>query len=658
MTKEEIQKKREEFNKDLEARRNYHKKMNFHYLMYKGISLLNKTYSREVLESLGLQIHVPRTFMTIESIRPDLDRPIDITCRWRNRTERKGAEKTQQMLKGEWARSKADTQKAKSEFDALIYGSGYLLNFFDIDEYEEEVFDSFDEEGRPVYIKGINKQYEGMKVGWLDPFYVIPDRRAKTYEPGTHTSPQRIWVPSIWDFDSFKAHAKRKDYKNIDEIQKGGFLEELDSIRKTIDALYVQEMGRYKTRDSNGALITQQPENVDRTSIDENAIGIITEYTPTHIHIYAGENWTLVHSAPHQMPKREIPIYAVKDYDVPGELEGIGEAEVLRWQQYEENKIHNLMYLQVILNTVKRYGIVEELLQDPTEARSTNPLKWIRMKYMPGVSINDAIQELNQTSSSEVPLGVLGEVKTIGQMATGQAEYSVGGSEGDAGTLGEAEMMNTAGNKRIRQKIQQMEERAITPILESWQSAIPRLYTDELDFLINDGTNNDVKFLPFDRKMNTNAKLVAEYSVREGATSATTLEEVFESVGYSDVVFVSDLVGKYDIIIKTSLAFMDKENMIRQYQGAIAIAMAENERKIAVGQPPEWDTSKLTEELLRQFDDIIEDVEEYRLEQPQQQLPQQPQGQPPTPGQPAQPMPEQPNIETAIPTANLPISNQ
>lgn len=280
------------------------------------------------------------------------------------------------------------------------------------------------------------------------------------------------------------------------------------------------------------------------------------------------------------------------------------------------------------------------------------------MKYMPGVSINDAIQELNQTSSSEVPLGVLGEVKTIGQMATGQAEYSVGGSEGDAGTLGEAEMMNTAGNKRIRQKIQQMEERAITPILESWQSAIPRLYTDELDFLINDGTNNDVKFLPFDRKMNTNAKLVAEYSVREGATSATTLEEVFESVGYSDVVFVSDLVGKYDIIIKTSLAFMDKENMIRQYQGAIAIAMAENERKIAVGQPPEWDTSKLTEELLRQFDDIIEDVEEYRLEQPQQQLPQQPQGQPPTPGQPAQPMPEQPNIETAIPTANLPISNQ
>jgi hypothetical protein len=210
-------------------------------------------------------------------------------------------------------------------------------------------------------------------------------------------------------------------------------------------------------------------------------------------------------------------------------------------------------------------------------------------------------------------------------MATGQTDYSIGSSEGGADTLGEAEMMNQAGGKRNKQKIQTMEEGSITPIVESWLSAIPRLYTDEMDFLLNDGTNEDVKFLPFDRRMNTNATLVAQYAVREGAMKATTLEEVFLTKGYSDVVFVSDLIGAYDVTIKTSLAFLDKNNMIKQYQSAIATAQADNMYLTSIGQPPKWDLSKLTEELLRQFSDIIDDIDEYKLEAPpvqqQAQLP-------------------------------------
>ena len=610
-----IQKKRDEFAKDLEARRSYIKRCNFHYLMYKGISLLNQQYSKDVLESLGLQIFVPRTFMTIETIRPDLDRPIDISAKWRNHKERDQAVKVQQMLKGEWGRAHGDNERAKSEFDGLVYGTGKLLSYFELDEEKTEIFEKYDKEGRPVYKIGKQVNYEGMKVKWLNPYYSIPDRKARTYEHGRHDSRRREWVVAIWDWDEWLAECKKKGYKTSGMV-KGGFVEELDSVKRTIDAIYNKSITNH-TRD-NGKKVSESPTDEAKV-VDENSIGVITEYTAREVNIYAGENWTVVHQGKNQNPKKEIPIYALKDIDVPGELEGIGEAEILRWQQYEENKLHNLMYLQVILNTVKRYGVIESMLEDPTQMRSSKMLEPIRLKGFPGAKVNDAIQILNQASSSDVPLNVLNEIKSIGQMATGQTDYAIASNKGEAGTLGEAEMMNEAGGKRIKQKIQQMEERGITPILESWLSAIPRLYTEELDYLLNDGTNKDVKFLPFDRKMNTNGKLVAKYAIEVGATTATTVEEVFLSQGYSDVVFVSDLLGGYDISIKTSLAFLDKQNIVRQFQSAIAEARAENAYKISIGQPPTWDTDKLLSELFRQFNDIIDDVDEYKIDNSQLQ---------------------------------------
>ena len=611
-----IEEKKLEFQRDVEARRTWWKMMNYHYLMYKGISILSHAYSKEILESLGLQIHIPRTFMTIEAIRPDLDKPMDIIAKWQNRKEKPQARRVSYMLKGEWKRSESDKEKAKAEFDALLYGSGYLLSYYEKDEEEMDILVNYDIDGRPVYKKGKQKNYEGMRIKWLDPYYVIPDRKAKTYEHGYHTSPRRIWIPSIWDYDVWMEYAKKKGYKT-EGIKKAGQIEEYDSVRRTIDALYVRTLTDLKTRDG-GVLITPQQES-PTTIQDENALLVITEYTPKEMNIYAGQDWIECHSGKNPSPRKQIPIFCLKDYDIPGELEGVGEAEVLRWQQYEENKIHNLMYLQVILNTVKRYGIVEELLADPTEVKMSNPLKPIRLKYFAGVKVNDAVQQLDQSSVNEVPLAVLREVKTIGQMATGQSDYLIGASKGEAGTLGEAEMMNVAGGKRVKEKIQQMEEYGIVPILKMWLASIPQLYTEELDYLLTDGTNKEVKFLPFNRDLNKNATLVAKYGVREGVMNVATLEDVFLQKGYIGVVFVSDLIGSYDITIKTALAFLDKNNMIKQYQGAIAIAMTDNNNLIAMGRPPKWDISKLTEDLLRQFGDIIEDVLEY-------ELPQQPMG--------------------------------
>jgi hypothetical protein len=608
---EEINKLKQEFEKDVEARRPYWNKMNYCYLQYKGIQILNYTYNKEVLESLGVQINIPRTFMTIESIRPDLNRPLSIKVKHRNKKERVQAEASTSMLNGEWQRSNADDEKAKAEYDGLIFGTGYLLSRYLNDTEITDIFDGYEKDGTIKSKKGTKVNYDGMKLEWIDPYYLVPDRKAKTYEPRKPQSPRRIWLLSVWDYDTWIEHAKDKGY-NTDGLEKGGFIEKLDLVRDVMDILYTQTtLGKIITRD-NGTLVAGNPLN--KKEFEEDSVMVLEMFEPKRHVIFTGANWTVAEEGKNMNPDKIIPIFAIKDYDIPGELEGIGEPEILRWQQYEENKVHNLSYLQVIINTVGRYGIVKELLEDPTEMRSNNPLKPIYLKYRAGAKITDAIQPVNQHSSNDYPKDFLAEVKNIGQSATGQSDYNIGATESQVGTLGEAELMKGAGNKRTKQKIQTMEDTGIAPIIKHWMACIPLFYTEELDYLLNDG-QNQVKFIPYSREVNKNAKLVAEYGVREGV-KGNTIEEVFLNAGYQDVVFVSDLLLGCDVSVKTGIGALDTQYIINQYQLAISSAERANAQKVAMGQPPDWDVSKLVGELLRQFPDIIENPEDYKLQMP------------------------------------------
>ena len=166
---------REEFLQDVEHRKVRHQMNNFHYLQYKGILKMNQVYGKNFLESTGLMANVPRTFMTIESIRPVLSgRPLDISAKAHNKKEYDNRDKAEDILKGEWARSKADYAKADAEWDALLLGSGFLLWRYDeIIEKNTDLFDGYDEEGKIKYRKGDLEKYKGMRLIRLDPYYRI-----------------------------------------------------------------------------------------------------------------------------------------------------------------------------------------------------------------------------------------------------------------------------------------------------------------------------------------------------------------------------------------------------------------------------------------------------------------------------------------------------
>lgn len=611
-----IQRFKDDFFKDVTAAEIRHRQMNFHYLQYKGILYLNQAYGKDYVQSIGLQVNVPRTFMTIEAIRPQLiDRKLDIGTEALNFKAFPYRDKARDMLLGEWKRSKAKWAKADAQTDALTYGTGYLLSRFTDDTIDTDIYDGHDDQGKLKTKKGKLTRYEGMKGTWLNPYHVFRDRNATTNEPGNSGSWSHCYVYSIWDFDVWKDYCTQQGF-NIEGMEKGGYLKEFDAVKRKIDAIY--SYTNIVQRDNSGQPMNQS--NAETSDPDwSNSIMVVERFEEQKYSVCSGAGWTVNYKGINTDPDKIIPIHVFKDYSIPGEFEGIGEPEVIRWQQYEENKIHNLSYLQVLTSTVQRYGIVKELLEDPTEARLTNHFKPIYLKYVPRASIANAIQPLNQGKGTTYPQDFLKEVKAIGQSATGVTDGFIGASKMSTDTATEANILQNATLARINRKIQEMEERDLVPMLEHWLACFPQYYSDELDLLITDNEDYYTKFIPYTREFNTDTKLVAEYSVREGVLNdqVTTIEDVFKAKGYKNVVFVSDIINRFGIVIKTATARADEMELIKEFREVVDDMEKANAALIATGQFPMYDVAKLRGELLRQFPDIIESPDNYILKPPQ-----------------------------------------
>jgi hypothetical protein len=646
---------KQEFQKDMSWRvKNVHPKMNYHYLQYKGILALNRAYGEEYLKTIGLQVSVPRTFMTVEAIKPSLSgRPLDIDVEADKLSAEPYEKKAKYTLKGEWKRSKADWAKSEAQSDALIFGTGWLISRF-IDDQTVNIYEK--ENGDKIEtVTETMTRYKGMRAFRLDPYTVFPDRHATTDMPYESGSWQRCWVYSLWDYDVWQDICDEKGY-NVEGMEKGGTLEDFGKVRKIIDTLYIDALSEVRTRQDDNQLVTPGKE----TQVDEldttNMIMVVECFEEERYSVFSGANWTINTMEDGISRDNRIPVTALRDYVIPGEFDGVGEPEVLRWQQYEENKIHNLSYMQVLTSTVQRYAVVEELLKDPTEARASNPFKPIRLKYRPGISINQAIQPMNQGKGTAYPQQFLNDVKNIGQSATGITDFFIGASNTETNTATEANRLANATTERIRQKIYEMEERDLVRVLQYWLVNIPYLYDDELDLKIHGEDDKFfVKFLPMDSKNNKDVDLIAEYSTKMGlplvspeGVKVQTLEELFIAGGYRDVVFIDEITNQFDITIKTATATGDKMKQIGELRQVLTELSAINQHNIAVGLPPEFKVGQIGRDLLKQFDEIIKNVDDYIYSDEEKAMVSGAMQAPP-------PIPEQPLPEQMAQQVNQPI---
>ena len=586
-----------------------HSKMNYHYLMYKGIMALNQKYGAEYIKSLGLQVNVPRTFMTIEAIRSEMmGRTINIdavpTSPSKKSHSQSNAART--VLRGEFTRSKSQNALSDIEYNALLFGTGFgLLRYT-----EDAVPISEEQKKKHPYISGLLERYKGIKLQELNPYHVFPDHRAKTSEPGLPGTWKHCFVYSMWDFNEWKKVCETNGY-DTEGMEKGGMLQEFDMVRRQIDAIYSIQLQNVQTRQDSGEIVTQQTivPSIDTT----NMIMVVEKFTDAEYTIYSGANWTINHKASNTFIDQRIPVYPFKDYHIPDEFDGIGEPEVLRWQQYEENRIHNLAYMQVLMSTVKRYGVIEEMMKDPTEARMADPFKPIRMKNIPGADINKALRVLDQGATGAYPQQFLQEVKNIGQSATGITDFVIGGNKALTDTATEANKLAEAASTRIRSKIIQMENRDLVPVLEQWLINIPILYSDEVEYLVQEDQDTHVIFLPYEREMNEDLAVVQDVIEKTGGTGVT-VEDVYKSVGYHEVVFITDILNRVNISIAPVLGSMERENIIRQLREIAKDMILANAESIKAGQQPRLKVDQLFEDLLTQFPDVIKDPKQYIYE--------------------------------------------
>lgn len=602
-----------EFLADVDFRvKRIHPKMNFAYLMYKGIVAQNQIYGTDYLKNVGLQVHVPRTFMTIESFRSQMqNRELNIEVEAHDLQAFRYKRAAQMFLSSAWDRSHSQNALDDAEFDGLLFGTGWLLRKYYVDKAEFDIPDGFKEDGETLeYKKQEFTRFEGEKVFQLNPYNVFPDRHARTTNSADPSAWQHCWVYSVWDYDNFLKFAKNHEYKT-DGVVKGGYLKQFDIVRNTIDFIYSQPSTEVRTRQDNGQLVSNflQPTEVDMS----NSIAIFERFSEDKYQLFAGNDWTECVNDDNPNLDKKIPISPIRDYAVPNELDGIGEAEVIRWQQYEENRLHNLSYLNMLMTTVTRYGVVEEDLKDPVEARMLNPLVAIRLKKTGSRDINKSIQALNQGAKGNYPKEFLAELKSIQQSATGASDFILGGSKAITDTATEAEKLSAAASQRIKSKLVQMEDRDLVPILEG-MLANASLYYDK-EFPFKSEKDKFAMFLPFEREKNDDAALIAEYSTKYNfsSTGVTTLEDLFKKAGFSEVIFLTDITNGFTISIKPILGFENKKEVIQALKEAIAFLKDSNATAAATGSTLQWDIHMLEEKVLEQFSEIIGDPDQYRM---------------------------------------------
>lgn len=608
-----VERFRHEWEKDMQHRLQLHAKMNYSYLQYKGILYLNSVYGQDYLKSIGLQVNVPRTFMTIESIRAQLsNRDMRVDALAQNKAAIPYRNQAKITLESEWSRSKSNDSLSDVEFDALLFGTGYGLSKFVDRKITTDLIEDFDDDGNPVYEEGELTKYKGMKFSWLNPYYVFPDHTAITDTDGENGSWGHCYVYSMWDFQDWLDYCKANGW-TTKGVEKGGLLQEFDGVRRRIDSLYSLAKNN-STRTRDDGKITNYQQSGEKSAVDtSNKIMVLERYEPNFYSVVSGANWTLNYKGKNTAADKRIPIGVVRDVRVPGEFDGIGEPEIMRWQQYQENKVENLSYMSVLMNTVQRYGIIEKDLVDPVEARMSNPFKPIRLKARPNADINKSLQTLNQKSVNSYPKDYLQRLKDIEQGATGITDFLISSNEAKTKTATEAEKLKDAANQRVRGKIMEMESRDLIPILEHWLANIANYYDEELDMRLSEDEEKFAKFLPITRDLNDDPEIVAYYASENNTLGedVQTVEDVFIKAGYQDVVFLSDILNRFHLKIKTSSSFSERQAIIEQLDMVFKNMVEANNALVSQGLPPKFDIGKLGEDMLTQFPDIIKNPEEY-----------------------------------------------
>jgi len=618
----------DEWQKNKEHWVKQHRVYDFAYLQYRSVMTLNAAYGQQYMDAFGMQVYVPLTYQTVESIASILNQQkVEFVVEATSKKDEAKEKYVQRLDNIEWKRSKSDDVRADVHKDALIFGNGYYYNPYieDKKEYdylvtpEEKVTapqdpeDGQEQADEPVegekqkWEKRTTILYRGVKPKALDPYYTFFDRHATSDEDA-----KRAYVYTIMSVDDAKDFVVDNGWMTTEEAEKKIFarsVERFDRVRKMIDFLYTRPLTSW-TRGDHIDPMQATPLNTIDSDQDDEVIAFIEMYEPNNYEVWIdGDREAAIYQDHNVYPHKQIPIIPVWDVKVPHVFAGIGEPELIRYQQIETNRVHNLLLDALLMSIVQRYAVKEDLLQDSTDVSFWNPFKPIKLKHLPGLTVQQAIMPMPQPDVKNTPFQIMEMIQRTVQQTTGATDYIVSTSEADTDTATESNNLMSATSVRMKEKTRQMDGYSLPRLVEQWHSIYPMFYTDELDFRIR-GEKTFVRYVPYDKKdVNENSKFIAQAKEQLNADGAT-LEEVYQNAGYTFVLFLSDIRGEFVASVDVKDVDFHALKTIEQYQKAIEAMIMVNDSAAKTGQQFQFDVVKFGKEMVGQFP-MIRDVDEY-----------------------------------------------
>lgn len=640
--------------------RQIHPKWDYNYLMYRSILIYNNTYGEKYLSNFGLQVFVPRTFTTIESLASSENvRKTQFTVRPNNNKSRKLSKYVQKLDNIEWVRSGTDQEALNTRKDALIFGMSFMENIFverkipfhflkttnevqtapepaedgtqnsDVNTFvasqsetidpnsvledgtipSEEPTEKMQEQVPAQSEKGeweerTVQEYRGMKgVSW-NPYYVFTDPKSTCDEDARYKYLYRaLPVDSAREYVVLNGWMTKEE---ADEKIVETTVEYFDAVREIIDWMYNMPIyNGFNRGDHNDPQSSLTSKPIERQK--SGMCLILEKWTRDTFEARLGED-TVLTKTYNYFPDKKIPVHTCYDYKINHEVVGMGEPEIIRHQQIEENKIHNLI-LQVVLKAVaQRYAIDVSLLEKESDLFDNDPFKPIRMKAGLGKSIRDAVMPMEQPDVKDSPFKLLSLIQEITQKASAANDFVVSSSDAETGTATESDNLVDATSNRIKERLR-TQKSFLKAVINQWHPCYFAFYSEAMDLRLV-GKDVFVRYLPYNREeANEDPDMLAQTNA-ELNTEGKTLVDAYKLAGYDDVVFISDLDGSFEGEVDISDPSQEEGKTIAMFEKVIQICVQVNQLADQSGSEERIDIFKIAKDMLQNIT-ILDNLDEY-----------------------------------------------
>lgn len=589
----------------LDGVRKQHKIMDYSYLSYKGTMLYSEINRKRRNNGYGIYVNVPRTFATIEGIRKNfninrLTVDIEKVNNLKDGQTIQNRHKVKSFLNYDLDRSNTRDQIKSAGFDKLLYGNGFLYSFLlnrgnkygkiigEIDENTGRVKSSLSDK--------VENKYYGMVARRVSPYSVFPD------PDGVHLDVDNnldrlcsfVCIRTCKHIANF-----RRDWKGVipdkilDEVTPGGQdMTNYEAIKDSVDFLF-----DYENMNQHGTIADFANSGI--VSRDFNKADYVEE------RLWLGEDFLVVQAgaggkiclvSPNPNPEKRYALEKLDDISIPGEFWAMGEPYIMRYQQIEENRIHNSVLDLLHFSVSGMLGINANYLEDPYDTEIYPGKVW-KFKAIPGVSINDVMSNFQASPAAIGPaLRFMQEVKQIGQQTTSITDFVMGASKSIADTATEANKLAGASDLTIVDKIREMVSGAMVNICKNWLAQYPIVYEGEK--IEKAGSGQEIYFV----------------GKKKSKVSEAEVKKILDK-GYEpeDIIFLDDLDISNPKLKIVGEIEVSKDAKFRQFIAAINFANSVNKTAFETNDPRRIDSIKMGQEALAMFD-VISDPSEYIME--------------------------------------------